>query len=423
MHRSTLTGSALVALGALFVASWMGTAGADKKGGYVETDLVVGGPDANQATKTLKDANGITHTANFFDKNLVNSWGLVGTATGSPFWISDNGVGLSTLYSVNPSSSSPPQGQPSLTRVVSIPPPGDTSATFGSPTGVVFNTTSTSPAAQQEFKITGFLFTSSCSKTTATATFLFATEDGTIVGWNSNLYPTLVLCQAATTAGTNNNGIIQINNSAMGKGAVYKGLAIATDGTGATFLYVTNFRAGTVEKYDGGFNLVDTFTDPKLPRHYAPFNVVPIKLNGSMVPKLFVTFAVQNAARHDDVAGQGHGIVDTFDLTGNMLQRFAQHGQLDSPWGVALTPANFGELSGTLWIGNFGNGQINAYHPDSGKFISKVRDSKGKSIVIDGLWAITFGSGLLNGGSSNTLYFTAGPNGETDGLFGSLNPD
>ena len=237
------------------------------------------------------------------------------------------------------------------------------------------------------------------------------------MGWNSNLYPTLVLCQAATTAGTNNNGIIRINNSAMGKGAVYKGLAIATDGTGATFLYVTNFRAGTVEKYDGGFNLVDTFTDPKLPKNYAPFNVVLI--NG----KLFVTFAVQNAAKHDDVAGQGHGIVDTFDLTGNMLQRLAQHGQLDSPWGVALTPANFGELSGTLWIGNFGNGQINAYHPDSGKFISKVRDPKGKSIVIDGLWAITFGSGLLNGGSSNTLYFTAGPNGETDGLFGSLNPN
>ena len=103
MHRSTLTGSAQAALAALFVASWMGTAGADKKGGYVETDLVVGGPDANQATKTLKDANGITHTANFFDKNLVNSWGLTETPTGSPFWISDNGVGLATLYSVNPS--------------------------------------------------------------------------------------------------------------------------------------------------------------------------------------------------------------------------------------------------------------------------------------------------------------------------------
>jgi len=220
--------------------------------------------------------------------------------------------------------------------------------------------------------------------------------------------------------GTSTHGIIAVSHFG---GAHYKGLAIATDGTGATFLYVTNFRAGRVEKYDGGFNLVDTFTDPKLPRHYAPFNVVPINLNGSMMPKLFVTFAVQNAAKHDDVAGQGHGIVDTFDLTGNMLQRLAQHGQLDSPWGVALTPANFGELSGTLWIGNFGNGQINAYHPDSGKFISKVRDPKGKSIVIDGLWAITFGSGHGNGGSSNTLYFTAGPNRETDGLFGSLNPN
>jgi uncharacterized protein (TIGR03118 family) len=115
--------------------------------------------------------------------------------------------------------------------------------------------------------------------------------------------------------------------------------------------------------------------------------------------------------------------VDVFDLDGNQRQRFAQHDQLNSPWGVALAPTGFGELGGALWIGNFGNGAINAFDPDSGKFLSKVRDPKGKAILIDGLWTITFGSNNGNGGAANTLYFTAGPNGETDGLFGSLNPN
>ena len=126
---------------------------------------------------------------------------------------------------------------------------------------------------------------------------------------------------------------------------------------------------------------------------------------------------------HGDVAGQSHGIVDVFDLDGTFRQRFAQHDQLNSPWGVALAPTGFGELGGALWIGNFGNGHINAFDPDSGKFLSKVRDPKGKAILIDGLWTIRFGSGTGNGGSANTLYFTAGLNGETDGLFGSLNPN
>ena len=124
---------------------------------------------------------------------------------------------------------------------------------------------------------------------------------------------------------------------------------------------------------------------------------------------------------HDDVAGEGHGIVDVFDLTGQMLRRFAQHGQLNSPWGVALTPAGFGTLGGALWIGNFGNGHINAFNLQTGELIDKVRTPKGQALVIDGLWAIRFGNGG-NGGLANTLYFTAGPNDEKDGLFGSLTP-
>jgi uncharacterized protein (TIGR03118 family) len=243
--------------------------------------------------------------------------------------------------------------------------------------------------------------------------FLFATEDGTIVGWNPGVNP------MGVTSG--NDAIIAVDNSnnpIAGNGAVYKGLAIATT-NGKTLLYATNFRAGTVEVYDTAFNRVlspGAFTDPDLPRGYAPFNIVPI------AGKLVVTFAMQNAAKHDDVAGESHGIVDTFDLNGGSLQRLVQHGQLNSPWGVALAPANFGPLAGSLLIGNFGNGHIDAYNPGTGEFIDKVRDPHGQAIVIDGLWTLRVGNSG-NNGNPNTVYFTAGPNGETDGLFGSLTPN
>jgi uncharacterized protein (TIGR03118 family) len=406
MRRSILAGPALAVL---FVALCLGTAQAQ---GYVEKDLVVGGPHADQATKTLKDTNGITHRANFFDENLVNAWG-VAESPSSPFWIADNGSGLATLYVVNTVTQTPSQQGQALGLVVSIPPPGDTSATSGSPTGAVFNNTSTLPKAQQEFFISGV--EKDCkTPISRPAIFLFATEDGTIVGWNPNVFATG--CTSNPMVTTSPFGIIALNHSAKGKGAVYKGLAIATDGNGATFLYAANFRDGRVEKYNGTFGLVDMFTDKTVPDGYAPFNVVLI--NG----ELFVTFAVQlQPEKHDDQAGPGNGIVDTFNLSGKMLQRFAEHGALNSPWGVALTPPNFGELGGKLWIGNFGDGHINAYDPGSGKFIGKVRDPDGAPIVIDGLWTIRFGNDG-NGGSSKTLYFTAGPNGETDGLFGSLAP-
>src|SRR5262249_47628538 len=157
---------------------------------------------------------------------------------------------------------------------------------------------------------------------------------------------------------------------------------------------------------------------------YAPFNIVPV---GSASPpataaRLVVTFAVQDADKHDDVAGMSHGIVDTFDLGGQSFQRLIQHGQLNSPWGVALAPASFGPLAGSLLIGNFGNGHINAYNPVTGEFIDKLRDGHGQAIVIDGLWSLRVGNGG-NGGKTDTVYFTAGPNDEKDGLFGSLAPN
>ena len=383
--------------GALLVAALLGTNASAAGGGYVEKDLVV-----NQEVDghpQLTDANGIVHRADFFDPHLVNPWGISESGT-SFLWVSDNGSHLSTLYN----SAGSPQS-----LVVSIPSPGDPLGASGTPTGTAFNVTSQTGSPQ--FMISGF--TSGGTATSATALFLFVTEDGTILGWNPGVNP---MNTPAAEAGR--HAIIAKDNS--GSGAIYKGVAVAVDGTGTARLYATNFAAGKVEVRDGNFDLAsglpeDAFVDPNLPKNYAPFNVALIS------GKLFVTYALKEPGGNDDVGGQGHGIVDTYDLQGNFLARFAQHGQLDSPWGMALAPAGFGELEGMLLIGNFGNGHINAFDPVTGEFFDKLRDNHGQAIVIDGLWALQFGNGH-NGGDSGKLYFTAGPNDEADGLFGRLSP-
>jgi uncharacterized protein (TIGR03118 family) len=372
-------------LGALVCATGVAFAA-----GFVETDLV-----AN--LNPLTDANGIVHHPKFQDPFLLNPWG-VGESTGSPFWVSDNGAGVATLHNT--------AGTP-LSLVVSIPAPGDPLGSDGTPTGLVFNIA----LGQSAFKITGV-------NTTLPAIFLFATEDGTILGWNPGVNP---VGFDPVKAGT--YAIIAVPaGGASPNGAVYKGLAMAMVGeppNQTPLLYATNFHAGTVEVYDASFHPATlppgAFVDPALPRGYAPFNIVV--LNG----KVFVTYAVQNAEAHDDVAGQGHGIVDVFNLDGTTPVRFAQHGQLDSPWGVAVAPASFGAFAGDILIGNFGNGHINVFDPTTGEFLDKLRNSHGQAIVIDGLWTLKVGNGGM-GGDSDKVYFTAGPNGESDGLFGSLGP-
>jgi len=396
MHHSLLKASAHAAILAGLI---LGTAGSSLAGGFLETDLV--------ANKTpLTDSNGIVHTAPIQDRNLLNPWGLT-ASSGSPFWVADNGAGVSTLYNT--------AGTPQ-TLVVSIPAPGDPLGKKGTPTGAVFNIV---PTAQGAFEISGVKLDGTPTK--APATFLFATEDGTILGWNGSVFP----IEDQNRVSPNTHAIIAVDHSMSG--AVYKGLAIATDALGRTRLYATNFHAGTVEVFDTDFvpaTPLGAFADSRLPRNYAPFNIVPV---GSASPpataaRLVVTFAVQDADKHDDVAGMSHGIVDTFDLGGQSFQRLIQHGQLNSPWGVALAPASFGPLAGSLLIGNFGNGHINAYNPVTGEFIDKLRDGHGQAIVIDGLWSLRVGNGG-NGGKTDTVYFTAGPNDEKDGLFGSLAPN
>ncbi len=326
--------------------------------------------NAQRVTQTnlVADTAGSATTT---DPNLVNPWGISFSPTGA-FWLSDNHTGLSTLY----------DGTGAIVPLVVTIPSFDGS-TAGSPTGTVFNGTSD--------------FVVSQSGLSGAAVFLFATEDGTISGWapSVNFY----------------SAVIAVNNGASG--AVYKGLAFATQTSGASSIYAANFHDGVVEQYDSQFRLVRSFTDPTVPAGYAPYNVQAI---GN---KLYVTFALQDADKHDDVPGPHHGYVDIFDFNGNKLQRFASQGPLNSPWGVAEAPDGWGKLSHTILIGNFGDGHITSYGKATGKVIGQVLDRSGKALVLDGLWALSFGNGS-GAGATNELFFTAGPNGESNGLFGKL---
>jgi len=239
------------------------------------------------------------------------------------------------------------------------------------------------------------------------ASFIFDTENGTISAWAGGLTPA-------------DQAVLAVNNS---PGAVYKGLVFGTNAKGV-FLFAANFRGGTIDVFgpapagsaDGHYVPVTSiggFTDPKIPAGFAPFGIQNI--DGD----LFVSYAKQDSEKKDDVAGRGHGFVDVFDTNGNLLRRFASRGSLNSPWGMARASFGFGRFSGDVLIGNFGDGKINAFDSD-GNFLGVLKDAKGKPIKIDGLWTLTLGGGRNS--SSDTLYFTAGPNDESDGLFGTITP-
>jgi uncharacterized protein (TIGR03118 family) len=210
--------------------------------------------------------------------------------------------------------------------------------------------------------------------------------------------------------------VLAVDNPNPTNGAVYKGLVFGVNAKNGVLLFATNFRAGTVDVFDHTYTKVTTdggFADPRIPAGFAPFGIQNI--NGD----LFVTYAKQNAQKHDDVAGRGNGFVDVFDTDGHLLRRFARRGPLNSPWAVARASYAFGRFSGDVLIGNFGNGEVNAFDSD-GDFLGTLGDVKGKPLVIDGLWTLTLGGGKNS--SSDTLYFTAGPNGEVDGSFGTITP-
>jgi uncharacterized protein (TIGR03118 family) len=378
-------------------------------------------------TNLVSDLPGV---ADLTDPNLVNPWGI-SENTASPFWLSDNNAGLSTLYAVPGADSAPVAINP---LAVNIPNP--VALTGGTPTGTVFNTALSSGA----FQITGP--NSSGQTTSAPAVFLFATEDGTIVGWNPGIDPT---AQFSGPNGASTHAVIALDNSGNNftnpdpnqqTGAVYKGLAIETSSTpiiaadpnSTALMYATNFRDGKIEVYDAKFNRVtplatDAFRDAQLPAGYAPFNVQA--LNG----EIFVSYARQDATNHDDAAGPHRGFVDVFNPDGSPAlpggkERLISRGPLDSPWGLALAPHGFAGLSApngdpVLLVGNFGDGRINAFDATSGSSLGQLNDPDGEPIQIDGLWGLSVGNGG-SGGAADTVYFTAGLFGESHGLFGSL---
>ena len=304
------------------------------------------------------------------DTNLVNAWGVSFSPT-SPFWVSANGTGKATLYSVTNDAS----GSPQVTkRSLEVSIPGE-----GNPTGQVFNNTT---------NFHGDLF-------------IFVSEDGTISGWRS------ALGTSAEVLATRTN-------------AVYKGVTLAST-AGGPVLLAANFSEGTVDVYDGDLKLVGQLSDSRAPDGYAPFNVQ------SLEGLIFVTFAKQDADKHDDVPGPGHGLIDVLDLHRQRFHRFVTGSDaggrlraIDSPWGVALAPGRFGKHSDVLLVGNFGSGTIMAFN-ERGGFEGFLESDSGTPVVIEGLWALTLGNGG-SAGVPGTLYFTAGPGGESHGLLGSLEP-
>ena len=324
--------------------------------------------DDNNGGTAFRQINLIADTAKFpskkIDTNLVNPWGLAVSSSGN-FWVANNETGVSTIYDGN--------GEPKLSPVTI---PGADSGE-GKPTGAVLNNTAS------------FNLPNGGGK----ATFLFAGEDGTVTGWNTGAHAAVVIDRSSS-------------------GAVYKGIAIATH-NGADFLYLANFHGGTVEVFNTNFQMdsAHAFKDSTLPADFAPFNVVAVK------NQLWVTYAKQLLPdKEEEQPGAGFGYVNIFNADGSLVRRFASQGQLNAPWGVAVTGGNFGPFNDAVFIGNFGDGAINAFD-SGGRPLGKVQDVNGRTIILPGLWALYW---LPEGGNfgEDRLYFTAAPDEEAHGIFG-----
>jgi uncharacterized protein (TIGR03118 family) len=343
-----------------------------------QKQLLIAGAIVIAVTATAAAALGATRQANLYaartlltdvgDRSLVNGWGLAAGPT-TPWWTSNNGTNSSTLYS-GTGSKSP--------LTVSVP---------GGPTGIVFNGNSNDFVVNQDGK-------------SGSARFLFATEAGTVLGWSPSVNGTVAV-PAVDRAGQH---------------AIYTGLATLNDR-----LYVTDFHNRRVDVFDSAFAPVSApFKDPRLPKGYAPFGIQA--LGG----QIFVTYARQDKARKHDVPGAGSGYVDEFTPEGQLLARVAQGGRKNAPpnapWGLALAPSTYGVFGGDLLIGNFGNGRISAYQDRGGRhwvYKGQLRNGDGTLLTIDGLWGLGFGNGSA-AGATNSLYYAAGPVGESHGAFGSI---
>src|SRR5580704_13709442 len=336
----------------------------------------------------------LADTADHQDPNLVNPWGVGFVAT--PFWVGNNRTGTATLYGGTGAA---------IPLVVTIPQAGN-AGTAGPVTGVIFNTFASNANA---FDV----------QTGKPALFMFCSEDGVISGWNQSV------------SGSKASILFDNSNS----GAVYTGCAVG--GTAAApYIFAANFNAGTVDVIDGNLNLnpapysqsilpqpystSSSFSNPAIPAGFAPFNVQ--NLNGT----LFVTYALQDAQKHTNVGGAGNGYVAMFNLNGSLIANLVSQGALNSPWGMALAPPNFGPFAGALLVGNFTDGKINAFSATTGATLGTVDDTNGNPIAIPGLWSLDFGGGA-DSEDPGTLYITAGIGGgpnndplESHGLLASI---
>jgi uncharacterized protein (TIGR03118 family) len=308
-------------------------------------------------TNQVSDQPGVAPVT---DPLLVNAWGLSqGPATA--LWVANNGTDSSTIYNPSTFAKAPLE--------VNVP---------GAPTGTTY------VGIADAFKVTS-------GANTAQTVFAFATEGGQIEGWN----PTVDL----------HNAIVAVDES--GQGSEFKGLTLGMNGA-TPLLFAADFGHNVVSVYDSSFHQVMSFTDPTLPPNYSPFDVQT--LNG----ELYVTFANRQPGDRDETAGKGLGFVDVFDTSGHLLRRLVSNGHLNAPWGLAIAPQSWGRFAGALLVGNFGDGEINAYDPRTGRFLGRINDGHGRP-GIDGLWA-------LHTGANGTITFSAGPADESHGLVGSIAP-
>lgn len=333
-----------------------------------------GSLNAQSFTSTVLVSDGAV-AAPHTDANLKNAWGIAFNPKGF-VWVADNATSLATLYDGN--------GVPQ-SLVVSIPAGASGSA---NPTGIVFNGT------------TDFMVTQGGKS--GVAAFIFSGEGGTITAWAPAVAPT-----AAITVFDDGNG-----------GAVYKGLALASNGT-ANLLYATDFHNNKIDVFDSAFNKLTTsgrFVDPSLPAGFAPFGIQAIGNS------LFVAYAKQDSSARRSVHAAGQGVIDVYDMSGALQKRFATGGDLNAPWGIAIAPSNFGPFSNKLIVGNFGDGTLHAFDPQTGAAAGALTQRSGAPITIAGLWGIAFGNGL-NAQPTNTLFFAAGPNSGSNGAYGRLDVD
>jgi uncharacterized protein (TIGR03118 family) len=338
----------------------------------------------------VSDKVGVVATATTIDSNLSNPWGIA-VAPGLPFWIADNNSNLSTLYS---GTGIVQTQQITGSTDVGIAIPSSAAGVPSNPTGQVYNGGG------------GFLIPTPNGQ--ETALFMFDGEAGTIAAWAMN--------SGAAAVTAYDDGVVN-----GGSHAVYKGLAIGSV-NGATYLYATDLHNNKVDVFDTHFSkpaaMQGKFVDPNLPAGFVPFGIAAVN------NQLLVTFAMQDQAMHDEVAGAGLGYVDVFDFSGNFLNRFASAGALNAPWGIAVAPTGFGSLAGDVLIGNFGDGTINIFAPNGASLATSMGAlmvSNGGALSIPGLWSLAFGNGDPDK-PATTLFYTAGFANQTDGVFGSISP-